>query len=119
MTGEQYDESLNVEMHYQEILGVLNRIAENREVNMVSFAIVFIVALFIGYMAVDFGIAGGFTLRVPRDLFVMIVVLFVLIIALHKNDVCNLKSNKKNLNLSLMYFVKILKMIFQYLILLK
>ena len=90
----QFD-AINVEMHYQEILTALNRIADNREINMVSFSIVSVVALFLGYMAIDFGFADGHTLRVPRDLFVMIVALFVLIIVLHKNDVFNLKSNKK------------------------
>ena len=90
----QFD-AINVEMHYQEILTALNRIADNREINMVSFSIVLVVALFLGYMAIDFGFADGFKLRVPRDLFVMIIALFVLIIVLHKNDVFNLKSNKK------------------------
>ena len=33
----------------------------------------------------DFGIADRFTLRVPRDLLIMIVALFILIIVLHKN----------------------------------
>ena len=37
----------------------------------------------------------GLTLRVSKDLFVMIVAVFILIIALHKNDGFNLKSNKK------------------------
>ena len=38
-----------------------------------------------------------------RDLFIMIVAVFIIIIALHKNDAFNLKSNKKKLNLSLIY----------------
>ena len=86
---------MNAKIHYREILGVLNRIAENREVNMVSFAVVFIVFIFLVYLTIDFGISEGFTLRVPRDLFMMISALFVLIVVLHKNDVFNLKSNKK------------------------
>ena len=91
----QVDTAMNMEIHHQEILGVLNRIADNREIGMVNFAIILIVALFLGYMAIDFGVNGGFALRTPRDLFIMIVALFVLIIALHKNDVCSLKANKK------------------------
>ena len=35
------------------------------------------------------------TLRIPRDLFLMSVQLFILIIVLRKNDVCNLKKIKK------------------------
>ena len=61
------DATMNAEIHYREILGVLNRIAENREINMVSFAVVFIVFIFLVYLAIDFGISEGFTLRVPRD----------------------------------------------------
>ena len=86
---------MNAKIHYREILGVLNRIAENREVNMVSFAVVFIVFIFLVYLTIDFGISEGFKLRVLRDLFMMISALFVLIVVLHKNDFFNLKSNKK------------------------
>ena len=53
---------------------------------MGSFPVVLIVALFLGYMAIDFGLNDGLILRVSRDLFVMIVAVFILIIALHKND---------------------------------
>ena len=88
---------MNVEMNCQQILTVLNRITDNREINMVSFSVILAVALFLGYMAIDFGLNDGLTLRVSRDLFVMIVAVFILIIALHKNDAFNLKSNKKNL----------------------
>ena len=77
---------MNVEMNCQQILTVLNRIADNREINMVSFSVILAVALFLGYMAIDFGFNDGLTLRLSRDLFIMIVAVFILIIALHKND---------------------------------
>ena len=54
--NQVFDTAMNVEMHYQEILTTLNRIADNREINMVSFSIILIVALFLGYMAIDFGL---------------------------------------------------------------
>ena len=53
---------------------------------MVSFSVILAVALLIGYMAINFGLNDGLTLRVSRDLFVMIVAVFILITALHKND---------------------------------
>ena len=34
------DTAMNFEMHHQEILGALNRIADNREIGMVNFAII-------------------------------------------------------------------------------
>ena len=77
---------MNVEMNCQQILTVLNRITDNREINMVSFSVILTVALFLGYMAIYFGVNDGLTLRVSRDLFVMIVAVFILITALHKND---------------------------------
>ena len=53
--SEQFGEAAKVEMHYQEILSILNRIADNREVNMVvSFAVILILALFLGYMTIYF-----------------------------------------------------------------
>ena len=79
-------------MHYQETLNTLNRIADNREINMVNAALVLVVALFLVYMAIDFGLSEGFSLRVPRDLFMMIVGIFILVVALHRNDTCNLKK---------------------------
>ena len=87
-----YDNALNVEMHYQEILNTLNRIADNREINMTNAALILVVALFLVYMAIDFGLSEGFSLRVPRDLFMMIVCLFILVVVLHRNDTCNLKK---------------------------
>ena len=65
----------------KEILTALNRIADNREINMVSFSVILTVALFLGYIAIDFGLNDGLTLRVSRDLFIMIVAVFILIIA--------------------------------------
>ena len=62
-------------MYYQEILSILNRI-DSREENTVSFAVILIVVLFLGYMAVYFGMAEGFILKIQRDLFVIIVGLF-------------------------------------------
>ena len=70
-------------------------------------------------MAIYFGVNDGLTLRVSRDLFVMIVAVFILIIAIYKNDAFNLKSNKKILNLSLIYVLNYLKILLQYLVLLK
>ena len=78
---------------------------------MVSFSIILIVALFIEYMAIDFWLNDGLTLRVLRDLFVMIVAVFILIIAIYKNDAFNLKSSKKILNLSLIYVLNYLKIL--------
>ena len=34
------DTAMNFEMHHQEILGALNRIADNREIGMVNFVII-------------------------------------------------------------------------------
>ena len=56
----QIDTSMNVETHYQEIISTLNRITDNREVNMVSVVLILIVALFFGYMAIDFGLVNIF-----------------------------------------------------------
>ena len=102
-------------MYYQEILSILNWI-DSREENTVSFAVILIVVLFLGYMAVYFGMKEGFILKIQRDLFVIIVAFFILNIALLKNDVCNLKSNEKIPNLSLIYSLNNLKILFQYIV---
>ena len=62
-------------MYYQEILSILNRI-DSREENKVSFTVILIVVLFLGYMAVYFGMAEAFILKFQRDLFVIIVDFF-------------------------------------------
>ena len=75
ISNKQYDETLNRKMFYQEILSILNRF-DSRKENTVSFVVILIVVLFLGYMAVYFGMAEGFILKIQRDLFVIIVGLF-------------------------------------------
>ena len=84
--NQVFDTTMNVKMNCEQILTVLNRITDNREINMVSFSVILTVALFFGYIAIDFGLNDGLPLRVSRDLFVVIVAVFILITALHKND---------------------------------
>ena len=85
---------------------------------MVNSAVILIVVLFLEYIVVYFGMPEGFILKVQKDLFVVIIGLFILNIAL-KNDVCNLKPNEKNLNLGLIYSLNNLKLLFQYIFQLK
>ena len=84
-------DTINFETNYQEILSILNRITDNREISMVCFSVIIIVVLFLGYIAIDFECQMDLTLRIPRDLFLMSVHLFILIILLLKNVFLQLK----------------------------
>ena len=86
-TNQVFDTTMNVEMNYQGDFDSLKPYCrQQREINMDSFSVILTVALFLGYMTIDFGLNDGLPLRVSRDLFVMIVAVFILIIALNKND---------------------------------
>ena len=92
---------------HQDIVYLLRQIADNtagrrrrnEDNDMVSFCIIFLVSLFMIYMGVSFYNAGGFNTTVGPKLFFMIIVIFVAIILLHReeaNIIKNINQNNKS-----------------------
>ena len=79
--------NMSVEEHYDQIINLLHRIADNREIGMINLSVLILEISFFAYLTYVFAEADGFKYSSSLSLYLMICIVFISIIILHLRDV--------------------------------